>query len=578
MTASLHQAGWEAFDAACAEIAALDSAALARDLASCPPAQRWETLRFRWRHRLDEFADIAMRPVLARRSAVSDPGELDDVFYTAPVYRVGYRPWTTQRIVMTGRGVGKTTRQKIRCFHGLLYGCRRVSVAIAQSDPDATGWIRTVRDWAENPGPELALLFPELRSEGNEHVLRMLTRYGAATLIARGFKASMRGINELSGRPDALDLDDIESEDTSMTERARDNNQRRLLGKVLPLAPLEGGAEVWWTQTPVHHDCMAVRAYRGTEELRGWETRRIPIIRQWPDNAELWEECRRIYFDVDTYGSRQAAKLAARAFYEQRREAMDAGADVLDPMRMGVFACHARKWDVGPTAFAREYEMSVSAAGGGKLAATSWPTFRRRAAAVEYKGRAFEISAMRLEAHYDSSDGGDDGALVIVGEHPSIRGRLFVLLAHAWEGAPLSRQISELPSLLKPYHTLGLRRWRWEPTAGSASLVRDRIEAALRDDGLGDMVLVDKHSTERKEARIIGTLEPLGAAGLLTLDESIPYRLKSLAEDFDDSRHDNADDWLDALQRAVEAHIGEEEDETGPDPREVLEALDRGDW
>ena len=89
-----------------------------------------------------------------------------------------------------------------------------------------------------------------------------------------------------------------------------------------------------------------------------------------------------------------------------------------------------------------------------------------------------------------------------------------------------------------------------------ASLVQAQIEEHLRAAGLGIRVTT-KHSTERKESRITSTLEPRGAAGLIALPADIPHRLVMLGDDFDPSRRDNSDDWLDALQRVVAADLEE---------------------
>lgn len=536
---------------------------------------RWRLARLRWRWRLDEFATYAMGPLLARTGKVSPPGELDDVFFQVPPLRPEQRLGHPglMRLVMTGRGIGKTTRQKIRAFHGLLYGARRVSLAIGQADSDATGWVATLRAWATDPSPELAAVFPELLAVGNEHHLQITTRFGCGHLLARGWRSSMRGINVHAGRPDVLDLDDVEHEDSSLSELARDGNQARLTSKVLPLVPIEGGAEVWWVQTPVHPDAVAVRAWRKHEALLGWETRRLPVIRRWPDRADLWEACRQIYFDVDTYGTLKDAHAAAKAWYQDpaRKADMDAGAECLDPVRMGPYNCHAKRWDIGESAWATEYEMRAKAVGAGVLQPDAWPRFARRGPVYVYAGREIHLSQLELRAHYDPSDGGDDGALVVVGK---LGGRLYAVVNHVWHHSRLSAQIAEIPEVLRECAQNGLTELQWEPTSGSASLVREQLEVALASAGL-QIALVDRPSTEKKNGRIVGTLEPIGASGRLTLPESLPARLEAQAADFNPARTDNVDDWLDALQRAVEAHEGAPVE---PSAREVDAFFSERSW
>jgi hypothetical protein len=536
-----------AFDAAALQVAAMPRAEWMRRMPERDEdVAGWMRLRYRWR--LDEFAGAVMGPLLARTGVVSPPCDLDRVIYGERPRRVGDPDRVRQLLVMTGRGVGKTTRQKIRAFHGLLFGLRRVSVTIAGTDPDAVGWIDGLRSWAEEPGPLLGAMFPELAVTGDQHRLVMSTRYGEAALFARSFTGSLRGFNHRSRRPDSIDLDDVETEDRSVTREARDATQRRLTSKVLPLVPLDGGAEVTWAQTPVDTDAVAVRAMRGHEELRGWDVVSLPVIRRWPDRADLWEACRAVYFDTAAHPTKADRYRAAREFYLQHRAEMDAGADVLDRARMGPFGVHAKLWDVGPSAFAREYLMSDKAPGA-VFDPDSWGRHDVRGASVVLgDGTVIPIGSMRLHAHLDTSDGGDDGAVVVAGEY---RGRVYELGSQVFEATRIAEQIAGVPPVLAPFARLGLRVLHWEPPPGAASAIERDLRAALDAAGLHGLGLVAVPSTENKNARIVNTLEPLQAGGMLSVRHDVDQRALASARAFDARRRSNRDDWLDALQRCA---------------------------
>ena len=549
------------YDVQAAEVGGLPRIAFRSRLKalSSGPGSAMTYVRSRCRWRVDEFADLVMRGALKRIGPVSDPNDIDDFIYGLPPGRAGCRRSTTQRMMMTGRGVGKTTRLKIRALHGLLFGCTRVAVAIGASDEEAIGWVDTIRSWLENPPPALVAMFPALSFNAAQKKIAITTRFGTSYLLARSFTGAMRGMNVQGRRPDAIYLDDIEGEDKSITVKARDRNQIRLTKKVLPLIPLEGGAEIWWVQTPVHHDCVAVRAFKGAEELRGWTCRRVRVVKRWPEcdpegkaSAGLWAANKKIYFDVDRYGEDQDARTeAAHRHYAEHQAEMDAGCIVLDPVRMPIDVAYRKRWDVGETAWSTEFEIDIRAPGAGVFEPDTWPRYRWIGAdrdIIRINGRELAVRAMKLSAHYDPSDGGDDGALVVVGK---LRGRFYVLEVRLWEGAKLSQQIAAIPDALRHWVSVGLKALQWEPTTGSASVVEREIVTRLKEAGV--YVAIDrKHSTERKESRIVATLEPKASGGLLAVSEGFQSRHEAQIADFNASQRDNRDDLLDALQRAVE--------------------------
>ena len=551
------------YDRAARQIAALTreqvTARCRRD-----PDRAAALLRMWYRWRLADFAAQVMAPMLREIGPVSPPGPLDRAIYSLPVDRPGHREAGHQQLVMTGRGVGKTTRQKIRRLHGLLYGWSPLAVAIAQTDPDAKGWIDTINGWAENPGDILARLFPELRSSASERELTLTTRFGASTILARGWTASMRGLNEGGRRPDSLDLDDVEAEERSVTTAARDNTQSRLTAKVLPLCPLEGGGYVTWCQTPVDPDAVAVRAARRTEDLMGWDVSSLPVISRWPDRDDLWAEARAIYFDADARPDKIDRVRAVRAFYAEHQAEMNEGIELLDPHRLGPVAVHMRLWDVGKTAFAREYEMRASMPGT-CFDPASWP---RHVVALDGAatrlhregGGVVWLREVPMWAHLDTSDGGDDAALVVCAW---VRGRVCEVGSSIWTGARLSRVLREVAPALHHFAQVGLHDLHWEPPPGAASVVEDEIRRALADAGLS-LRLVAVPSTENKNARIVNTLEPLADGGLLSLCADIDRRAVAQAAGFRPGRHDNTDDWLDALQRCAEGLMGHGDHD--PDP------------
>jgi predicted phage terminase large subunit-like protein len=98
--------------------------------------------------------------------------------------------------------------------------------------------------------------------------------------------------------------------------------------------------------TALHRDALAPRLDR----TPGWTSRVFAAIEQWPENMSLWHEWETIYRDPD----RASSSAAARSFFEEHREAMEAGAKLLWPEEEDLYTLMRMRVEGGRTAFERE--------------------------------------------------------------------------------------------------------------------------------------------------------------------------------------------------------------------------------
>lgn len=514
-----------------------------------PEHERVAMLRARFRWRVDEFAEHVMREILSRTGSVAPPNDLDEALLGPAPYRWSARPGAIQLVAMTGRGVGKTTRQRIRSFHGQLYGLRSIVAVIAHTDDEARESMNTIVSWAREPSELLAKLFPELALVGNAKARGIRTRFGESRMLCRGIDGAIRGMNHRGRRPDSVDLDDIEGETNTLTPDARKKMRDLINDAILNLVPNGIRPEVTWCQTPMGGDTASGRIMRGDASMPGWDLRKLPVLTRWPTNEALVEEMRAIFFDADAEPNRPVREALARAFYARNKTAIDEGAEVLDPVNMGVCDCLIKLWSIGRSAFEREYLM-VSASGGNTFTTATWRRHRvSTSGAIHYPdGTTGHLYGCPMWAHFDSSDGGDPAALVV---SALVQGRVMEVATMYWEGTPLSQQIADIPGVIRPWVAHGLRVLHWEPPPGAASVVERDILAALHKAGVL-VQLVEMPSSDNKTARIANTLEPLAAGGLLTVREDVDPRALETADAFRVDSQNNVDDWLDALQRCAE--------------------------
>jgi hypothetical protein len=75
--------------------------------------------------------------------------------------------------------------------------------------------------------------------------------------------------------------------------------------------------------TALHREALAMELHR----TPGWISHVFKSIVRWPENMLLWQQWESLYTDL----SKPRYKSLARKFYEQHRQAMNAGAIVLWP-------------------------------------------------------------------------------------------------------------------------------------------------------------------------------------------------------------------------------------------------------
>jgi predicted phage terminase large subunit-like protein len=102
--------------------------------------------------------------------------------------------------------------------------------------------------------------------------------------------------------------------------------------------------------TALHRDALAMELCRNP----GWDARVFRAIAAWPDDLALWQAWEALYTDVE----HPHACQAARAFFDQHRAAMEAGAEVLWPEQEDLYTLMCIRAEEGRPAFEREKQNS----------------------------------------------------------------------------------------------------------------------------------------------------------------------------------------------------------------------------
>jgi len=165
---------------------------------------------------------------------------------------------------------------------------------------------------------------------------------------AFGTGQRIRGRRSKASRPTLIVCDDLQNDQhiVSATQRAWIERwfHGALLGAGTP------STNVVHLATALHRDALALVLHR----TPGWLSRIFRAIEHWPDNMQLWERWEAIYADPDL----PDAPARARAFYQQHRQELEAGARVLWPEEHDLYSLMCQRVERGRAVFEREQQGS----------------------------------------------------------------------------------------------------------------------------------------------------------------------------------------------------------------------------
>jgi predicted phage terminase large subunit-like protein len=315
-------------------------------IADLPWEDQREALRLRFRFNVEEFCrwcwpDRFNLPFNELHTSILDRS-------SNPGWR--YRVTTTRDAVAAPRGYAKST---LSCFaqviHAVVYDLEACVVMLSAGQRLALAQVKDLKTAVEDEDGGLWALYGPISTSGplSELLISVDGQPAAAILPAsfgsdvRGFRHPTRGI-----RPGLAVVDDGEKKD-----RVRSAEQRRiwwdfLTKDVMKLGPREGGFRLWVRGTVLHTDSMLARALTHP----GFRSEKWAAIIHWPANAEMWEQCGRLWANL----ADDDRAVTAREFYELNRDEMEEGVEVLDPQTEGIFALFTQIWGEGLGAFLQE--------------------------------------------------------------------------------------------------------------------------------------------------------------------------------------------------------------------------------
>lgn len=254
------------------------------------------------------------------------------------------------------RGTGKTTWMQIGALWALVYGYRKYLLVIAATLDAAKRITANIVQTVE-AGGALAEDFPEVvvpvaRLERKTQVQQYQTYRGARTNVlysnqffrlaaiagadasagrveAVGGGGVVRGKNDGGVRPDMVFIDDIQKQGTAKSKKLVDGLLEYVTKDVLGVFGPDADKVCLMTSTPIVANDFSERI-SNADDYPSWKTYTMRFVLSWPERMDLVEEfVRRYAADV---AAMDAAYSSSRAFYLANREALERGAECIDPL------------------------------------------------------------------------------------------------------------------------------------------------------------------------------------------------------------------------------------------------------
>ncbi|GAB6035812.1 phage terminase large subunit [Fundidesulfovibrio butyratiphilus] len=210
--------------------------------------------------------------------------------------------------------------------------------------------------------PRLAMDFPEACGTGRLWNAGVVITAGDAKLQAFGSGKRMRGLRHGPHRPDLVICDDLENDENVRSPDQRDKLQAWLTKTVLSLGEAGDTMDVILVGTILHYDSVLARLL----ENPLWRSRKFRAVLAWPERMDLWDRWEEILLargqaggeagDGQAGGHKAGGEDAARAFYEENAQAMQAGARVSWPSARPLYKLMVKRARDGHAAFDSEQQ------------------------------------------------------------------------------------------------------------------------------------------------------------------------------------------------------------------------------
>jgi predicted phage terminase large subunit-like protein len=242
------------------------------------------------------------------------------------------------------RGNAKSTLvSQIGVIWCVVTGRKRYPLIIMDAFEQAATMLEAIKAELEF-NPRLLMDFPEAAGKGRVWQVGTIVTANDAKVQVFGSGKRMRGLRHGPYRPDLVIGDDLENDENVRSPEQRDKLENWLKKTVLSLGPADDTMDVLIIGTILHYDSVLSRLLNNPL----WKRRKFKAIIEWPARMDLWEQWQEILLNE---GAEEA-----KAFYDQRAQAMQAGAVICWPDGQPLYKLMVKRARDGTAAFDSEQQ------------------------------------------------------------------------------------------------------------------------------------------------------------------------------------------------------------------------------
>lgn len=224
----------------------------------------------------------------------------------------------SRQVVAAPRGHAKSTNLTFKdSLHAIVYAYKHYILLLSDSSDQAEAFLEDIKTELED-NPNIIMDFGSLKGEKAWRTGVILTKTDIK-VEAIGSGKKVRGRKHRNWRPDLILLDDIENDENVNTPE-----QRRKLRSWFEKAVSKAGdtyTDIVYIGTVLHYDSLLSNVLQNPR----YKVRKYKAIISEAENTVLWDQWESIYTNLFDEEHEEHAK----AFYENHKEEMLWGADVL---------------------------------------------------------------------------------------------------------------------------------------------------------------------------------------------------------------------------------------------------------